>query len=262
MDVTGSRAYLLPLITNFYLHSLAEFYSCPSVLLSTSGHAELSPAHTLAKLSPRLWPFLRHTIAAVRHSALKTLGKLLAIGVETAFTWLPAVLSDTLGHIFKLFLVEERAEIIEEAHSVWNQLVSLAQVRTLTLASENFPDLFTYPSRARHYGKLHSIICLSGSLRSTAHPFPHRPWACPLLSTRRPPLLPQRNPREVGLGNKTQVQVLPPEVSGSMPSKSRLQRRSRKRPKKGQLSKSKASQLILLMYLEVLAPHASQPLKG
>lgn len=88
----------------------------------------MSPARTLAQLSPRLWPFIRHTIASVRLATLKTLAKLLAIGFETVHLWLPAVLSDALSHVFNNLLVEEREDIIAESHNVWNQLVSLAQV--------------------------------------------------------------------------------------------------------------------------------------
>jgi hypothetical protein len=116
-------------LTVLFLSPPAEFYSFPSVLELSLGQVLQSSAHPLATLVPRLWPFLRHTIASVRLSALKTFEKLLSMGAQTVRLWLPPILPEALSNVFRNFLLEEKADIIEKSHTVWNLVVAIAQVR-------------------------------------------------------------------------------------------------------------------------------------
>jgi TATA-binding protein-associated factor len=93
------------------------------------GQVAQSSAHPLATLVPRLWPFLRHTIASVRLSALKTFEKLLSMGAQTVRLWLPPILPEALSNVFRNFMLEDKADIIEKSHTVWNLVVTIAQVR-------------------------------------------------------------------------------------------------------------------------------------
>lgn len=113
--------------TTSIMNLLAEFYSFPSVLELSLGQVLQSSAHPLATLVPRLWPFLRHTIASVRLSALKTFEKLLSMGAQTVRLWLPPILPEALSNVFRNFMLEEKADIIEKSHTVWNLVVAIAQ---------------------------------------------------------------------------------------------------------------------------------------
>lgn len=76
------------------MNLLSELYSQPEMLtnmLSSSGQQELNlnevaqtgedsapmkseeNPYLLSSLAPRLWPFMRHNITSVRHSAIRTL---------------------------------------------------------------------------------------------------------------------------------------------------------------------------------------------
>ncbi len=63
--------------------------------------------HVLSSLVPRLWPFLRHKVVAVRLATLKTLSKLLTMtGVDHPQWWIMPLLSDALQLVFQNILLE------------------------------------------------------------------------------------------------------------------------------------------------------------
>ena len=58
---------------------------------------------------PKLWPFYRHTLSAVRSSVLQTL--LLLLRAKSASGWLPGALESMMRLTFQNMLLEESAEI-------------------------------------------------------------------------------------------------------------------------------------------------------
>ncbi|XP_056018084.1 TATA-binding protein-associated factor 172-like [Ostrea edulis] len=87
----------------------------------------------LPELVPRLWPFLRHSIASVRHSALQTFHTLLTLpeDQQSVQPWLPFILQDALRHIFQRSLLEEKERITLILDRVWKQLLSRAPLEYL-----------------------------------------------------------------------------------------------------------------------------------
>lgn len=84
-DLSASTASVMNLLAEFYSHGI----SVPT---------------NQEKLTPRLWPMMRHTIFAVRNSALKTLEKLVAF---------LSPIGDALSSIYQAVLLDQRDEIRE-----------------------------------------------------------------------------------------------------------------------------------------------------
>lgn len=86
--------------------------------------------YMLSTLAPRLWPFMRHSITSVRHSAIRTLERLLEAGYKrnisepssTSF-WPSFILGDTLRIVFQNLLLESNDEILRCSERVWRLLV-------------------------------------------------------------------------------------------------------------------------------------------
>ncbi|KAJ4851194.1 btaf1 RNA polymerase II, B-TFIID transcription factor-associated [Turnera subulata] len=86
--------------------------------------------YMLSTLAPRLWPFMRHNITSVRHSAIRTLERLLEAGYKrnilepsgTSF-WPSFILGDTLRIVFQNLLLESNEEILQCSDRVWRLLV-------------------------------------------------------------------------------------------------------------------------------------------
>ncbi|XP_011047059.1 PREDICTED: TATA-binding protein-associated factor BTAF1 isoform X2 [Populus euphratica] len=86
--------------------------------------------YMLSTLAPRLWPFMRHSITSVRHSAIRTLERLLEAGYKrnisepssTSF-WSSFILGDTLRIVFQNLLLESNDEILRCSERVWRLLI-------------------------------------------------------------------------------------------------------------------------------------------
>ncbi|XP_062108319.1 TATA-binding protein-associated factor BTAF1-like isoform X2 [Humulus lupulus] len=83
----------------------------------------------LATLAPRLWPFMRHSIASVRYSAIRTL-RLLEAGYKRNISdscsssfWPSFILGDTLRIVFQNLLLDSNDEILQCSERVWRLLV-------------------------------------------------------------------------------------------------------------------------------------------
>ncbi|KAK6923628.1 Helicase, C-terminal [Dillenia turbinata] len=84
----------------------------------------------LSTLAPRLWPFMRHSITSVRHSAIQTLERLLEAGYkrkvlqpsDSSF-WPSCILGDTLRIVFQNMLLESNDEILQCSERVWRLLL-------------------------------------------------------------------------------------------------------------------------------------------
>ncbi|KAJ3038188.1 btaf1 RNA polymerase II, B-TFIID transcription factor-associated, 170kDa [Rhizophlyctis rosea] len=89
---------------------------------------------SLDKLVPRLYPFFRHAIPAVRVAVIKTLGTLVAVDLDsaaatTAGTWITV---DLLSLLFQNFLLEERSDIVNATLEVWTSVLTLLEKREQT----------------------------------------------------------------------------------------------------------------------------------
>ncbi|GLT87547.1 hypothetical protein SLE2022_056260 [Rubroshorea leprosula] len=86
--------------------------------------------YMLSILAPRLWPFMRHSITSVRHSAIRTLERLLEAGYKRSLSapssdsfWPSFILGDTLRIVFQNLLLESNEEILQCSERVWRLLV-------------------------------------------------------------------------------------------------------------------------------------------
>ncbi|XP_027098373.1 TATA-binding protein-associated factor BTAF1 isoform X1 [Coffea arabica] len=89
----------------------------------------LENPYMLSTLAPRLWPFMRHSITSVRHSAIRTLERLLEAGFKKSIAesscsfWPSFILGDTLRIVFQNLLLESNEEILLCTERVWKLLL-------------------------------------------------------------------------------------------------------------------------------------------
>ncbi|TYH92599.1 hypothetical protein ES332_A13G193200v1 [Gossypium tomentosum] len=100
--------------------------------------------YMLSMLAPRLWPFMRHSITSVRHSAILTLERLLEAGYKRSISepsgssfWPSFILGDTLRIVFQNLLLESNEEILQCSERVWRLLVQ-CPVGDLEVAAASF----------------------------------------------------------------------------------------------------------------------------
>ncbi|OMO61314.1 SNF2-related protein [Corchorus olitorius] len=100
--------------------------------------------YMLSTLAPRLWPFMRHSITSVRHSAIRTLERLLEAGYKRSISepstgsfWPTFILGDTLRIVFQNLLLESNEEILQCSERVWRLLVQ-CPVGDLEVAAASF----------------------------------------------------------------------------------------------------------------------------
>lgn len=86
--------------------------------------------YILSALTPRLWPFMRHSITSVRHSAIRTLERLLDVGCQKCFSqqasatfWPASILGDALRIVFQNLLLESNEDILLSSERVWRLLL-------------------------------------------------------------------------------------------------------------------------------------------
>jgi len=84
----------------------------------------------LAALTPRLWPFMRHSITSVRRSAIRTLEKLLEVGNSRSLSGTvpskfrpTSILGDALQVVFQNLLLESNDEILQSSERAWKLLL-------------------------------------------------------------------------------------------------------------------------------------------
>ncbi|KAL6054603.1 TATA-binding protein-associated factor [Balamuthia mandrillaris] len=153
-DLSASTASVMTLLANLY-----AFPSVASIPLNelteeanrASTREPRNVNHPLTSLVPRLWPFFRHNVFAVRVASLKTLEKLLSAGggVEA---WLPPILQTTSRHVFQCLLLEKRQEILDTAMNTWSVLLSTSAGRLEHLASKELSP---------HTLRMGTLPCLS-----------------------------------------------------------------------------------------------------
>jgi TATA-binding protein-associated factor len=117
--------------TGFVMDLLAALCSYQAVLEAMKKNAAKDPELTFALLVPRLFPFLRHTIATVRAAVLRALLTFLDIKGDGTEGWING---KALRLIFQNLLVERADGPLQLSMQVWKALVE-------ALASQN-PDAF------------------------------------------------------------------------------------------------------------------------
>ena len=112
---------------------LATLCSFPEVLEAMKASAAQDEERSFARLVPRLYPFLRHTITSVRLAVLKALMTFVNLGSESSQGWLNGRI---LRLIFQNILVERDHETLAVSIELWAALVkSLGQTPSV-LADE------------------------------------------------------------------------------------------------------------------------------
>ncbi|KAI5617401.1 TATA-binding protein-associated factor 172, partial [Silurus asotus] len=114
--------------TNSIMTLLSSLLTYPQVL-------QCSMQQSLTILVPRVWPFLRHTIASVRRAALETLFTLLSKADQSCAMWLNPILQDMLRHIFQSCILESNQEILDLIQKVWVELIRQAPQQYVVAAS-------------------------------------------------------------------------------------------------------------------------------
>ncbi|MCI4376245.1 hypothetical protein PGIGA_G00186100 [Pangasianodon gigas] len=114
--------------TNSIMTLLSSLLTYPQVL-------QCSMQQSLTILVPRVWPFLRHTIASVRRAALETLFTLLSKADQSCAMWLNPILQDMLRHIFQSCILESNQEILDLIQKVWGELLRQAPQQYVVAAS-------------------------------------------------------------------------------------------------------------------------------
>ncbi|XP_030628139.1 TATA-binding protein-associated factor 172 [Chanos chanos] len=114
--------------TNSIMTLLSSLLTYPQV-------RQCSMQQSLTVLVPRVWPFLRHTIASVRRAALETLFTLLSKADQGCAVWLIPILQDMLRHIFQSCILESNQEILDLIHKVWGELLRQAPQQYVVAAS-------------------------------------------------------------------------------------------------------------------------------
>ncbi|KAM9476591.1 TATA-binding protein-associated factor 172 isoform 2-T2 [Clarias gariepinus] len=114
--------------TNSIMTLLSSLLTYPQVL-------QCSMQQSLTILVPRVWPFLRHTIASVRRAALETLFTLLSKADQSCAMWLNPILQDMLRHIFQSCILESNQEILDLIQKVWVELLKQVPQQYVVAAS-------------------------------------------------------------------------------------------------------------------------------
>lgn len=99
--------------------------------------------YMLSTLAPRLWPFMRHSISSVRHSAIRTLERLLEAGSQRSSEsanssfWPSFILGDTLRIVYQNLLLEANNDILLCSERVWRLLLQSPE-RDLETAARSY----------------------------------------------------------------------------------------------------------------------------
>ena len=117
---------------------LATLCSFPEVLEAMKASAAQDEERSFTLLVPRLYPFLRHTIASVRLAVLKALMTFANLGAETCQGWLNGRI---LRLIFQNILVERDQETLSTSIKLWTALVQNLGKDPVILADEFEPHV-------------------------------------------------------------------------------------------------------------------------
>lgn len=108
--------------TGSVMDLLAKLCSFPAVLGAMKANASADANHSFARLVPRLYPFLRHTITTVRSAVLRALLTFLELGGDDPTAWVDGKI---LRLAFQNLLVERNEDVLKLSYRVWTALVTL-----------------------------------------------------------------------------------------------------------------------------------------
>lgn len=117
---------------------LAKLCSFSEVLRAMKKNAEEDSEQSFAKLVPRLYPFLRHTIGSVRSAVLRALLKFVNIEGEGTRGWING---RVLRLVFQNILVERNDTALNLSLEVWTALISYMKQDLASLAAEFNPHV-------------------------------------------------------------------------------------------------------------------------
>ncbi|XP_052235352.1 TATA-binding protein-associated factor 172-like isoform X2 [Dreissena polymorpha] len=156
----------------------ASTNSIMTLLSTLHGHPRAAIIDRLSKplseLVPRLWPFLRHNIASVRHSALETILALVNLDTQQHPwpSWLGPILHHLLCHIYQRALFETVPEILSLLARVWSRTLARAPLLylitgatpwmgvwlSLAMQPSKVPYEQSYLVEAKHHGRASDAV--------------------------------------------------------------------------------------------------------
>ena len=151
---------------------LAKMCSFPAVLDAMKDNAEQDADLSFARLVPRLFPFLRHTITSVRASVLRALLTFLGIKTPGAADWVD---DKALRLIFQNILLERNEEVLELSGQVWTALLDALAERSptalVTHLEKILDPLVTLTVHPIGVPRAHIPMDPSLLIRPSGHPF-------------------------------------------------------------------------------------------
>lgn len=121
----------LSVSTSGVLRLLADLLNRPA------GFAASAAVASVETLLPRLWPYLRHTIAPVRRAAYVCVARILAAVSQGTLSaaWLPGILDDLSRHIVQGLLLETRSDVLSVIEQACGGLMALLVSAPVPLAA-------------------------------------------------------------------------------------------------------------------------------
>ncbi|TPX56486.1 hypothetical protein PhCBS80983_g04513 [Powellomyces hirtus] len=80
---------------------------------------------SLPEFIPRLYPFFRHAIVAVRQAVLRTIDTFVTISSDGTSSDLRWITTELLRLVFQNFIIEERTDIVQDTLELWKKLMRL-----------------------------------------------------------------------------------------------------------------------------------------
>jgi TATA-binding protein-associated factor len=114
--------------TGSVMDLLAKLCSFPEVLVAMKENAARDEEHSFARLVPRLFPFLRHTITGVRSAVLRALLTFMFLDGDGTKDWIDG---KCLRLIFQNLLVERNEGVQKLSLEVWNAIIKVLPQETL-----------------------------------------------------------------------------------------------------------------------------------
>ena len=170
-DLSASTGHVMDL--------LAKLCSFPQALEAMLHNALLDPKDNFDSLVPRLYPFLRHSIASVRSAVLRALKTFLSMENKRTKGWIDR---RTLRLIFQNLLVERNEDILELSLEIWKTLLGSFDDPT-SFCTEFLPnskdliDLALHPIGVSRYPipmNISLIMRPSGQMCAPPNPTPRR----------------------------------------------------------------------------------------
>ncbi|KAJ3152127.1 TATA-binding protein-associated factor mot1 [Geranomyces michiganensis] len=121
--------------TGSVMDLLAQLMMKPEIVKAMKEQA----GNALHDFVPRLYPFFRHAIVAVRQAVLRTIGTFVAICSDGSdLRW---VTTELLRLVFQNFIIEERTDIVQDTLDLWKKLMRLMGLDMRTHKKHSLTEL-------------------------------------------------------------------------------------------------------------------------